>query len=196
MFLYSEPDGDFVRSAVRDNHGASFSYTEVGATREFDKSALPHSYAVDHNRQLLGRGAETYSRAVKALNSWLMFDTTLTRIAQPDTAIKTANIVAVIGYHFLFHSLNLCRIVYTIDDADANTTRYGFAYGTLDEHLESGEERFMIEWTRTDDLVYYDLLAFSRPNNPLVNLGYPFARMMQKRFAVESKAAMKRAVVS
>jgi len=196
MFLYSEPDEDFVRSVVRDNDGAPFSYMEVGATREFDKAALPDGYAVDRNRQLLGRGEETYSLAVKALNAWRMFDTTLTRIAQPGTAIKTGNIVAVVGYHFLCHSLNLCRIVYTIGDENVNTTRYGFAYGTLDEHLERGEERFMIEWTHTDDLVFYDLLAFSRPNNPLARIGYPFARMMQKRFAGESKAAMKRAVGS
>ncbi len=182
-----------MRSALRDNDGAPFSYTEVGATREFSKSSLPDGYAVDHHRQLLGRGQETYTVAVKALNAWRMFDTSLTRIARPDTAIKTGNIVAVIGNHFGFHSLNLCRIVYTIDGTVGNTTRYGFAYGTLDEHLERGEERFMIEWTRADDFVYYDILAFSRPNNPLARIGYPFARMMQKRFASESKQAMRRA---
>jgi alpha-ketoglutarate-dependent taurine dioxygenase len=41
--------------------------------------------------------------------------------------------------------------------------RFAFAYGTLAEHAESGEERFQVEW-REDDSVWYDILAFSRPN--------------------------------
>jgi uncharacterized protein (UPF0548 family) len=72
--------------------------------------------------------------------------------------------------------------------------RFGFAYGTLAEHAESGEERFTVEWDRDEDTVWYDILAFSRPRNSLARLGYPLSRLLQKRFAKDSKAAMLEAV--
>lgn len=54
--------------------------------------------------------------------------------------------------------------------ATGSIARFGFAYGTLPGHVESGEERFQIEWHRSDDSVWYDILAFSRPNHPLARL--------------------------
>ena len=88
--------------------------------------------------------------------------------------------------------LNACRIVYVIDEAGP-VQRFGFAYGTLPDHAETGEERFLIEWDRADNSVWYDILAFSRPRHPLTRLGYPFARLVQKSFARQSAAAMQRA---
>jgi uncharacterized protein (UPF0548 family) len=85
--------------------------------------------------------------------------------------------------------LNACRIVYLVDEEGA-VKRFGFAYGTLAEHAEIGEERFTVEWNRADDTVWYDILAFSRPRQMLAKLGYPLSRSLQKRFAEGSKAAM------
>ena len=70
--------------------------------------------------------------------------------------------------------------------------RFGFAYGTLPDHAERGEERFMIEWL-ADDSVWYDIYAFSRPQKAIVKLGLPLARRLQKRFGGESLAVMKEA---
>lgn len=72
--------------------------------------------------------------------------------------------------------------------------RYGFAYGTLPGHAERGEERFGILRDRRDNSVYYEVLAFSRPNHPLSHAGYPVARTLQRRFALDSKQAMVAAV--
>jgi uncharacterized protein (UPF0548 family) len=91
--------------------------------------------------------------------------------------------------HFGFYSLNACRIVYVVDEKGP-LTRFGFAYGTLAEHAESGEERFMVEWNRDQDRVWYDILAFSRPKKILARLGYPLSRLLQRQFARASKAAM------
>ena len=68
------------------------------------------------------------------------------------------------------------------------------ALSTLPGHAESGEERFLVEWDRTTNAVWYDILAFSRPRHPLARLGYLFTRRTQKRFARDSVAAMLRAV--
>jgi uncharacterized protein (UPF0548 family) len=88
--------------------------------------------------------------------------------------------------------MNACRIVYVIDES-SNSQRYGFAYGTLPDHAEIGEERFTVEFNPHDQTVWYDLYAVSRPS-ALALWAYPFTRSLQKRFARDSKAAMQRAV--
>ena len=79
--------------------------------------------------------------------------------------------------------------LYTIDEP----TRFRFAYGTLLEHVECGEEQFLLELA-DDGAVWYDIRSFSRPRSWAVRLGYPLARRMQRRFARESIAAMRRQV--
>ena len=98
--------------------------------------------------------------------------------------------VAVVVRHFGFWSLNACRIIYVLEEETDDVRRTGFAYGTLADHAEAGEERFVIEWKRADDSVWYDLYAFSRPRHLFARLGYPISRMLQRRFAQESKQAM------
>lgn len=112
----------------------------------------------------------------------------------PDTPIEIGANVALIARHAGFWSLNACRIVYLIEEA-GDPERFGFAYGTLPAHGERGEERFTVEFHRADASVWYDLYAFSRPW-ALARLAYPYARLLQRRFARDSMSAMKRAVSS
>jgi uncharacterized protein (UPF0548 family) len=122
-----------------------------------------------------------------------MFDFPGVWLCWPTTPIQSGNVVAVLMKHFGFWSLNFCRIVYVIDE-DSSVRRFGFAYGTLAEHAEQGEERFTAEWDRTSDLVSYDLLSFSRPGNWKTLVAYPLARRLQKHFVANSLIAMARAV--
>jgi uncharacterized protein (UPF0548 family) len=121
-----------------------------------------------------------------------MFNMPWLRLDRTSAPIQVGTDVAVFVHHFGFYSLNACRIVYVVDEEDP-VKRFGFAYGTLAEHAESGEERFTVEWDR-GDTIWYDILAFSRPRNLLARLGYPLSRLLQKRFAEDSKAAMLEAV--
>ena len=81
------------------------------------------------------------------------------------------------------------RILYLIDEASSDFTRSGFAYGTVQGHWEHGEERFLVEWDRRDDSVWYDLLVFS-PAAPAGEAGVPYTRYEQARFRRLSCAAM------
>lgn len=72
--------------------------------------------------------------------------------------------------------------------------KFGFAYGTLPEHGERGEERFSVEYYKADETVWYDLYAFSQPHNFWAKVGYPLSRYLQKQFAAELKKAMQEAV--
>jgi len=102
--------------------------------------------------------------------------------------LQTGTTVAVQARTFGFWSLNACRIVYTIND-DGPVKRFGFAYGTLPDHAERGEERFTIEQLE-DDSVWYDIYAFSRPQKAIVKFGAPLARRLQRRFGRESLSVM------
>ena len=110
----------------------------------------------------------------------------------PDTPIVVGEIVAVIARAIGLWSLNACRIIYVVDES-VPIRRFGFAYGTLADHVASGEERFLVEWDRATGAVWYDILAFSRPRHFLTRLGYPYMRRTQSRFRKESGAAMVRA---
>jgi uncharacterized protein (UPF0548 family) len=112
----------------------------------------------------------------------------------PQPPLRVGVPVAVVACNLGLWWLNACRVVYVVDETGP-IERFGFAYGTLPDHAESGEERFLIEWNKTDGSVWYDILAFSRPRKLIIRLGYPWMRRMQKRFARDSAAAMVRAVM-
>ena len=185
MFCLREPSEEDVRRFISRQQHSVFSYSEVGAS----ENDVPSRYNVDHNRVFLGRGEGTWRRATEAIREWQMFNMSWVRLYSPTTPIEVGATVAVLVRHFGFYSLNAARIVYVVDE-DGPICRYGFAYGTLAEHAESGEERFTVQWDRSEDNVWYIILAFSLPQKTLARLGYPLSRMLQRRFAKASKAAM------
>ena len=185
MFSLTAPTEDEVRRFISKQKDSSFSYPDVGASA----TVVPAGYNLDRNRVQLGRGENTWQRGVGAIRAWRMFGMPWVNLHWQSAPIVVGTDVAVSVHHFGFYSLNACRIVYLVDE-EGTVKRFGFAYGTLAEHGESGEERFTIEWNRADDTVWYDILAFSRPRQMLARLGYPLSRSLQKRFAEGSKAAM------
>jgi uncharacterized protein (UPF0548 family) len=122
-----------------------------------------------------------------------MFEMSWLELCWPEAPIQAGSTVAVLVRHPGLWSLNACRIVYELSE-ESPIRRYGFAYGTLPSHAERGEERFSIEWHSSDDAVWYDVLAFSRPNHWLARVGYVFSRRLQRRFVRDSMAAMRTAV--
>jgi uncharacterized protein (UPF0548 family) len=185
MFSLTKPSLTRVREVIAAHSEVPFSYPEVGATR----TNPPSGYTLDHNRVQLGFGENTFAGAVAAIRAWKQFDLGWVQAAPDDTPIKVDAAVAVVARHMGFWSLNVSRIVYVMEEQGA-VEKFGFAYGTLKSHVERGEERFTVEWNRADDSVWYDILAFSRPNLMLIKLGKPYARWLQKRFAKESLKRM------
>jgi uncharacterized protein (UPF0548 family) len=190
MFFLKGPSSEGIRRSINWQKSLPFSYTEVGASRE---GVAPAGYVVDRYRVRLGEGPEAYSRAVEALRNWRQFDLGWVRLLPPDAPLEAGVTVGVLARHYGFWSLNPARIVYLVEET-GDVERFGFGYGTLPGHAERGEERFGVEWNREDGSVYYDVFAFSRPKHPLVWLGFPFARVLQRRFARDSKRAMIEAV--
>lgn len=186
-----KPDADTIRQFRQAQATMDFSYSAVGATAKVP----PVGYVVDHTRIKLGSGEDIFEAAKSALRRWEHFHLGWVEASPTETPIEQGEVVAVMGRVFGLWWLNACRIVYVVDEVGPITS-FGFAYGTLPGHAESGEERFQIEWDRSDGNVWYDILAFSRPNYLVTKLSYPLVRCFQKRFARDSAAAMLKAVES
>lgn len=187
MFLIFKPSTSAIRQFLEMQDGKPFSYREVGITRSETASS---SFVRDHNRILLGIGNDVFEQAKTAVRNWKMFAFPWIELCFASTPIEAGRTVAILVRHFRFYSLNAARIAYVIDEPG----RFGFAYGTLPEHGEIGEERFSVEIDQTTGEVRYDLLAYSRPGALLAKIGYPLSRYLQKSFATDSKQAMKNAV--
>lgn len=185
MFSFRKPSGESIRRFLSDQSSQDYTYMDVGGTSE----TPPAGFVVDHTRIQLGKGQPVFDAAKAALKRWEHFQLGWVETSSKDIPIEREQVVGVMARVFGVWCLNACRIVSVIDEA-ADVCRYGFVYGTLPGHVESGEERFQVEWNRSDDTVWYDILAFSRPNHVLTRLGYPLVRRIQKRFARHSAAAM------
>jgi uncharacterized protein (UPF0548 family) len=191
VLTFRKPSSSTIRGFLITQGKLDLSYAPVGATAE----RPPVGFVVDHTRIQLGTGAEDFRIAQTALRQWQQFRLGWLELFPADAPIQAGSVVAVLARSLGGWWLNSCRIVYVVDDVGPKTQAFGFAYGTLPDHAESGEERFLVEWDRESDVVWFDVLAFSRPQHPLARIGYPWTRKMQKRFARDAAAAMKRAVI-
>jgi uncharacterized protein (UPF0548 family) len=189
MLSLRKPSVEWVQEFLASQSKLDLTYLAVRATA----AVPPPGYVVDRTRIKLGEGARCFAAAKDTLERWEHFRLGWVETWPPDTPIKVDQVVAVIAHLFGLWLLNACRIVYVVDEL-GRVQRYGFAYGTLPEHAESGEKRFTVEWHENDNAVWYDILAFSRPQQFLARVGYPLTRRLQKRFARDSAAAMLRAV--
>jgi uncharacterized protein (UPF0548 family) len=189
MIRLRKPTPAVIRRFLDEQGRLGLTYQAVGATAAIP----PAGNVVDHTRVRLGEGEQAFARAKAALARWQQFRLGWVEPWPGDTPLKEGEAVAVLARVMGLWWLNACRIVYVVE-RQGPVAAFGFAYGTLPGHAESGEERFLVEWDRQSDEVCYDILAFSRPNHLLAWLGKPLARKVQKRFARDSVAAMRRAV--
>ena len=189
MLLLRRPSKGAIFRFLAAQSQLDFTYSAIGCTA----TVAPEGYTVDHTRVMLGTGEKAFRRAKAALERWDHFRLGWVEAWPPETPIESGEVVSVLAHKFRMWSLNACRIVYVVDEPGP-VHRFGFAYGTLPDHVETGEERFLVEWDESSGVVWYDILAFSRPRHPFARAGNSYMRRMQKRFGRESAAAMQRAV--
>ena len=191
MFSFRKPSSESIRRFLSEQKNRDYTYSAVGGT----SGTPPAGFVVDHTRIELGKGQSVFDGAKMAIKRWEHFQLGWVETSSKDIPIERGQVVGVMARVFGVWCLNACRIVSVIDEA-GGVSRYGFVYGTLPGHVESGEERFQVEWNRNDGSVWYEILAFSRPNHFLTRLGYPMVRRIQQKFAHDSAAAMQLAIRS
>ena len=148
-----KPSADAVPAFPAAQAELPFTYPDVGATA----AEPPPGWTVDRTRARVGTGPGAFAAAKAALARWEQFRLGWVEAAPAGAPLAPGACVAVLARVLGLWWLNACRVVYTVDEE----TRFGFAYGTLPGHAESGEERFLVEWDRASGAVWYDIVAFS-----------------------------------
>jgi uncharacterized protein (UPF0548 family) len=148
---------------------------------------------LDEQVVAIGHGETDFLRARTALMAWKHFDIGWVELFPKEAPIETGTVVAVLIRHLGFWSLNGARVLYHVG-GNENRTAFGFAYGTLTNHAEHGEELFEVRIDPESGDVLYRIRAVSWPQSPLARIGLPIVRLLQARFRRDSAAAMKRAV--
>ena len=185
MFLARRPSQSVVADFRAAQGEANLTYSPVGLS-ESSRPGFNH----DRLREVVGHGDAAFQAAVAALEQWSQFAFGWVELFPPKAPLKVGTNVAVLASHLGFWSLNACRVV---EEFNESGTRFGFAYGTLAEHAESGEESFVVELD-PDGSVWYEIRATSRPRALLARLGYPISRRFQASFRSASVRALKRVV--
>jgi uncharacterized protein (UPF0548 family) len=185
MFFIRRPSREAIDRFVRDSQELPLSYGPIGIVngeapcRDLDEAIVT-----------IGRGRTDFDRARAALMAWKQFDIGWVETFPRHAPIEVGTVVAVLVQHLGFWSLNGSRVLYNV----GGDGRFGFAYGTLTNHAESGEELFDVFLDSKSDEVRYRIRATSKPQAALARIGQPIVRALQARFRRDSAAVMKRAI--
>ncbi len=186
MFLIHRPTKSAIEKFIDESSHLPLSYSPVGLAKE-----SPSGFNIDVASAIVGHGADAFARAQRALSEWRHFELGWVELFPRAASTEPGTVVAVVVRHLGFWSLNGCRVVYKFGDGDAS--QFGFAYGTLMNHTEMGEESFEVSMAESEE-VTYRIRAVSKPRAVLARIGYPYARISQSRFRRDSIAAMRRAI--
>jgi uncharacterized protein (UPF0548 family) len=130
----------------------------------------------------LGTGAEAFRLVVAGLRTWDMQRLAGLRVRQsPPPSVGLRVTMSLPGLRIP------CQVVWVLEEE----RRYGYAYGTLPGHPESGEEAFVVHLDAADQ-VWLDLRAFSRPARWYTRLAGPLGWLAQDLATRRYVAALRR----
>ena len=181
-----KPTGDRLKALVDRDAMSRLTYTQVGATL----TELPEGWSTDEQQVTLGSGERCFRDAVEALQRWDQFDLDWVVPLSTEVPLREGELFTFLAYTLGVWSVNMCRIVYVVDEEDDQHARFGFAYGTVGEHSVRGEEQFMLEWDRSTNEVTFSIRKFSLPASVLLKVLGPVTRWVQQRFTREALARM------
>jgi uncharacterized protein (UPF0548 family) len=152
---------------------------ELGETRSTD---FPDGFHHDQRRLRLGDDS-LFGRAKEGLKTWQAHRLAGAEVF-PGNNFGEGETVLVLIRLGPVQVIAPCRIVYVVDEAD----RFGFGYGTLPGHPESGEESFIVN--RDGDDTVFCVSSFSRPSGIATRIGAPVARRIQVHFTIKYLQAL------
>jgi uncharacterized protein (UPF0548 family) len=187
MFLPHRPSALEIARFLEESQALPLSYEPAGLG-----ASQAAGFNVDERVVSVASGAAAFSRAVTALTEWRHFALGWVELFPERAPIVPGTVVAVVIRHLGFWSLNGCRVLYSTGEPGSSV--FGFAYGTLTNHAESGEEVFEVSLDSKTGAVSYRIRAVSRPRAVLAKLAYPYTRVLQERFRRDSARAVQRAI--
>jgi uncharacterized protein (UPF0548 family) len=187
VFLLRRPSRREIERFLDRSQGLPLSYGPTGIVRH-----RPAAMRFDEQVVTVGRGQADFERARDALTRWNHFNIGWVEAFPARPSVEPETDVAVLIRHLGFWSLNGARVLYQVGGTNGQDA-FGFAYGTLTNHAESGEELFEVFIDRQTGDVMYRIRAVSRPQSRLTWIGQPIVRVLQARFRRDSAIAMRRA---
>ena len=181
LFL-NRPSPIFVAQVLAEQSRCDLSYSDVGAS-EFGP---PPGWDWHEANRHLGEGQVIWERSKAALRTWAQFD--MGWVFPHDRSVPLE-----VGANFAFTSkqlglwsVNVCRVVKTIDDVQDGVRRFGLAYGTLESHALRGEELFLLERDEQTEAVRFVIQKFSKPSVWVARLAKPITRHLQAKFTYDA----------
>ena len=170
MLTLRRPTPERLTQLVGTQRSKTFTYEPVGATLT---GRIPSGYRYEKFVALIGDGPNLFFRAREALEDWRPQRGAGLSVAA-DGPLAGGTTVALAAPLPLGFAIAVCKVVDVVDEPD----RFGFAYGTLPEHPEEGEELFLLERDGSGKVVFR-IEVFSRPHQTLARLASPAARRLQ-----------------
>lgn len=179
IYHLRRPTEQWLQDLVGQESSHELTYHDHGATLGSPPERL-HGGAAHHlsRRRRAGAGVDDMRLGRDAIRSWAGHRAMGMALEPPLPPLTEGATMA-----FAVKPLPLplwvsgaCRVVAVVDE----DRRFGFVYGTLPHHPESGEEAFLVHH-HPDDTVEFEIAAFSRSNDPLVRFAGPVGRWMQHR---------------
>jgi uncharacterized protein (UPF0548 family) len=146
MFLTHRPTASEIENFLRQSRELPLSYQPVGMAKDGSVG-----FRFDTASSVIGKGGAAFARAQRALQEWRQFELGWVELFPRGAPTESGTVVAVMVHHLGLWSLNGCRIVYSVGDGQSS---FGFAYGTLTNHAEMGEEIFEVSMTQSDEVTY------------------------------------------
>ena len=165
---------------------ADITYDHVGSTIDPDRwpGRRPRTRSLT-----LGRGEGVFDAAGDALRRWAPQRAIGARVHPADASIEIGVTVLVVLAFGPFEIVAPDRIVAVVDQPDA----FGFAYGTLADHPERGEEAFLVRRTH-DDVVVATVRVDAGPASLGAHVAAPLVLRFQRAAVGRYLDALYRAV--
>ncbi|KAI3922498.1 hypothetical protein MKX01_006187 [Papaver californicum] len=190
VFLFRQrPSSDQQKACIEKSRGIfNYDFKYRGASAKSlsslrnDGKLSKEGFFLNHSRVLVGSGLSTYEKGKKALLTWRHFALNWAFV-DPNTPIEIGSKFCVCAKEVLPWLAMPLQVAYKLKAS------FGFVSGTLQGHLQSGEEWFSIEMDENNQ-VWYEILSFSKPAHFLSFITYPYVQLRQKVFAHQSANAV------
>ena len=158
--------------ALDEARAAEVTYDHVGSTLAPDQWPDRSPYI---RQRVLGLGPEDFAAATERLRAWAPQQGIGATVYPPDAPIELGTTIVVELRRGPVAVLVPDRIVAVVDEPQ----RFGFAYGTLPGHAETGEESFLIELT-DEDVVTGTVSVDASPGTLPARLATPAVLRIQR----------------
>jgi len=189
LYLF-RPSRDFVMQVLDQQTRCALSYDQVGASEH----GPVEGWDWHRESRTVGKGEGVWFRSKEALGSWSQFDMSWVFPHDRSVPIEVGANFAFTSRHMGLWSVHVCRIVHTIDDVQSGVRRYGFAYGTLEQHAVRGEELFLLELDEVSGEVRFVIQKFSKPAMWIARMAAPLTRHLQAKFTHDALRRFEREV--